>query len=346
MKRSIYTLLVLLLAFASTEAKEYKTFLAAVTYGNSVSEEVTDHKVDAALHIALELTNKYKHIPLRQVDSVIHFFREKNERDPKAYEIAKELKADRMVFVHVNQLKNMLRVDLVLQPSKGKKKYKGMGYDLLHFHHITDGRALYDPTLLTALQRAFADAINKKNLYADAKGSLKVFPAETMVIGGLMFADNSEYKDWDLFIKQEIVSYDAVESIFEVAINHPKYAVYDVDSRDSIFAIYNMFGIENHKAPTRNELNALKEMGVKKYVTGLFKRTKEGAEVELHYCDISTGFIVIKKSEKAKLDKDNLLELRKVVKAVTRKLLGIKEEEPAPEEKPEIESKEEKDTLK
>ncbi len=299
-----------------------KLMIGQCLFSENTPEFLDDYKIEAALTLAAGLTKDYKVIGLTERDSVSSII-EESGKEPTALNIARELDVDKILFFNVQQLKNMVRIEMVSKKVKNNKESRGIGYSLLRFRHENDNKPLYDPTILIAVQRALAESENKPELFADLEGSFRVLPAKTTVVGGLMFLNDPNQKDWELFKSKEIISYDVAESIFEAAIESPTHVVYDTESRDSIYAMFNMFGIENFKAPTSYEIKALSDLEVQIYITGMFKRTPEGAEIELHYCDLSEGTLNMIRFVKGKIRNDLIDELRAEVKKLTRELLEI-----------------------
>ncbi len=292
-------------------------------------------KADAGLVAAVKLSQKYSIAPIAVRDSLAKTLTE-NGKKPTAKNIAKIMNADKLIFMTINKLKNMIRVEIAAKgPDPASKASRGIGYALVRYKHKRDNSPLTDPTLLNAIQRAFAASMGDSSMYSHLEGDLQVYPARTLVIGGLIFQNDSRYRDWELFDYKEINSYDAVETIFEAATASKKYVPYDVATRDSIYAMYNMYGVENYKSPSTFELEALSELEVQSYITGMFTRTEEGATIELYLADIEESRLEINKSAAGSINDDDIEEFRSELQKLTRELLDI----PAPEEdKPVLEN--------
>lgn len=307
-----------LLSNDSTFNKE-KLLLAKVSIRNI--DSISESKVFAAFALAAEITGKYQLIPKQIRDSVVNVISIDSLR-PTAAIIANKLNAERILFIDINRLNNMLRVDISsVEQNEDTVSAKGKGYSLIHYLSDKDHIPLYDPSLLEATQRAFADLEGDLLMYDTLQNSLKVYPAKTLVIGGIVFINDNELREWELFTRKEVNSFDAIEKIFETARDCPDYVVWDTDSRDAIYSIFNMYGIENANAATTYELQALEKFDVDRYITGTLKRTKFGAEIELFMCEIIGANLKILNSVKGSIQKDELEEFRKEITRLTEKLL-------------------------
>lgn len=306
-----------------TLSNKSRIMLANVKYYKGIDEHVTDFKVDAALNLAAKFSKKYVLVPLKVRDSVAAEMRD-SAKKPTVLNVAKNLDVDELLFVLVNKLQNMVRVEITIKSVEDTtKESAGVGYSLLHYMKLQDDKPLYDPTLLEAIQRAFARAEGDTMMFADAPGSFRVLPAKTLVIGGLMYRDDKSLDEWELFDTKEISSYDAAEAMFDAARESEKYAVYDIPSRDTLYTLFNLYGVENFNAPSSYEIMALSEMDVQRYITGVFERVKKGAEIKLYLCDFKNKSLDILKTAEGSISEDDIDEMRLEVKRLTRKLLGI-----------------------
>ena len=341
MKKTAFILsLILFVNIASAQDKTADTagskplvFMAdANILGDTVN--ITPVKADAALVAAVKLSQKYSIAPMTVRDSLAQTLAE-NDKKPTAKKIAEIMNADKLIFMTVNRLKNMIRVEIAAKgPDPASKARRGIGYALIRYYkQQRDDIPLIDPTLLHATQRAFAAAMNDSSMFSHLEGDLEVYPARTLVIGGLIFQNDSRFRDWELFDYKEINSYDAVETIFKAATESRQYVPYDVASRDSIYAIYNMYGVENYKSPSTFELEALSELEVQSYITGMFTRTEEGATIELYLADIENSRLEINKSAAGSISEDDIEEFREELQRLTRELLDIHASESEQEQK-------------
>ncbi len=303
--------------------KASKTYLIGnIKLGKEVSD-LQELKVEAALTLAGGIAEKFKVVPLSVRDSVAQKIVEKN-KVPAVSAIAEKLAVDRILFVTVNRVENMLRVDIVsVDAGNMSSKTEGTGYALLHFINERTDKDVYDPTLLAAVQRAIAVCEGDSSLYKNAPGKFSVIPAPTLVIGGIDFQDNKEYPLWDLYARMPVTSYDMVQTIFETARDCRDYVVYDIDTRDTIYAMFNLIYVENYRAPTKFELEILNKFQVDYYLSGVFRRLEGGAELELSINKIIGEKLKPLKSEKGELKSDDLYSLRDLVKSLTKKLLNL-----------------------
>ena len=339
MKRLISIILSLLISMALCYAAELdststdsasvpliKIMLVNVSYGPGM-EKLPESKTGAALNLAAGLSGKYKLISIAERDSLVKSMQD-SSLEASALTVAERLQADRLIFININQLKNMLRVGLSsVNMHDSLSESRGVGYALIHYRHEKDDKAMYDPSLLEALQRAFAVAENDSMMFAEREGSFRVFPAPTLVVGGLVYQDNEDLHQWKLFGKQEVSSYDAVETIFEEARKSSQYVIYDVDSRDSLYAVFSLYGIENSRAATVYDLDALEKMEVGYFINGIFKRIDKGAEVQLYLSKIKNRNLDVLKKESGLLEEDDTDKFRSLLKSLTGKLLDIEQKD-------------------
>jgi hypothetical protein len=297
-----------------------------VLLGNvDLGHEVQDlelPKIEAGLHLACELSKKFRLIPITDRDSVINVLSEK-KKEPSAENLAKELKADKVYFILINRLHNMLRIDLTAFDQKSpKKKYKGIGYANLRYREQKTDKIIYDPALLKAFQRAIADAEKDTMLYSHLDENLKTFPASSLIIGGIDFQEDQTLPSWKLYDKKVVTSYDATEVIFDMIKDHPKFAVYDNPSRDSLYSLFHMHIVENYRPPTSFEILALNAMEVDYYITGLLKRTIDGAMLELVLCRVNKKSLEVIKSEKEMIYQDSIEEFRTAIRNCTKRIFA------------------------
>ncbi|MCX7735487.1 MAG: hypothetical protein N2319_02125 [Candidatus Kapabacteria bacterium] len=277
-------------------------------------------KIEAGLHLACELSKKFRLIPITVRDSVINLMLEQ-KKDPTAENLAKELQADKVYFAVINRLHNMLRIDLTAFDTKAsKKKYKGKGYANLRYREEKTNKIIYDPALLKAFQRAMADAENDSLLFGFLEDNLKVYPAASLIIGGIDFQEDKTLPSWKLYEKKVVTSFDATEIIFNEIKDHPKFAVYDNPSRDSLYSLFHMHIVENYRPPTSFEILALNAMEVDYYITGLLKRVNEGALLEIVLCKVNKKNLEVVKSEKEMIYEDSIEEFRAAVKKSIRRI--------------------------
>lgn len=296
--------------------------LASIQLGPELVN-VTPSKVDAAFELAANVSEYYRLIPSTRRDSLISVLKSQSKQ-PTAVSAANLLKPERLFFARVNAFKNLLRVELISRrPPEYSTETRGVGYAILRYRvQDSAGTILYDPTILEAMQRAMMAVEGKGDMFLKADGKLNVQPAETIVVGGIDFQDNGIRQKWELFEDKVVNSYDAVETIFKLLKDNPRFVAIDTDTRDSMLAMSNLFMVENYNPPTKQEIEALDRFEVRKYVTGVLKRmSPSDAELTLTLCAIENGNLTIIKTEKAALKEDNILKLREAIEVATRKLI-------------------------
>lgn len=295
--------------------------LASVQIGPEL-QSVTPSKVDAAFELAANVSGHYRLIPSSRRDSVAEAIRSSG-KEPTAISAAQVLKPERLFFARVNTFANLLRVELIARrPPDYSVETRGIGYALLRYRTELSDKILYDPSLLEAMQRAMIAVEGKSDMFLKADGKLRVEPAETVVIGGLDFQNNDITRKWELFDNKVVISYDAVETMFTVLKDNPRYVAIDTETRDSMYATRGMHMVENYNPPTTLEIETLDQFEVKKYITGVLKRLSlSDAELTLHLCSIENGRLKILKTEKALIKEDTVEALRAAIDTVMRKLL-------------------------
>lgn len=312
----------------NSNLKKQKLFLANFKTSDNI-KDLSDGKGQAAFNLAIDLSGKYTNVSLEKRDSLTKEWSKLKTRNT-VYTMGQELGADKMVFIFVNKLENLLRVDLnIVDMEDTAEKQFGKGYALIKYREKDLEKQIYDTALLTAIQRALSAATKDTLLYDDAKGSFRVFPTPTIVIGGIDFQEeiDSEKSNinlirWDLFKNKEVNSFDAVESIFEEIYKNDKYIPYDVASRDSMFAYYGMYGIDNCHLPSNEEINILYTMEVDYYIFGVFAKGDNGAKVTLSLNKVAHNNLVTIRKEEGIITKDDIKELRIKVKELANKLIN------------------------
>ncbi len=325
MFRFIFKVLILILVFYSISYSQdsakanYKTiFLADVSVAENI-ENLSNYKIEAALSLAMELSNKYRFISTPEIDSLLKL--NKVSTEATAIQIAKKLKIDKILFLSINRLSNMLRVEFTTVLTKDeKKKSSGIGYAQLNYKD-TSNHYIFDTPLLQAIQRAFASSENNPNLYSGLEGKFLAYPAEPLIIGGIEFQNNKDLPEWNLFNNNAVNSYFAAETVFDVIKDTPRYAIYDLESRDSLYALFNLHIIENYRPPTSYELDALNTLEVTHYITGTFIRNGEGANIELYLCKITKKRLEVIRIESEKLTTDSYEEFSNKLRAAASRLV-------------------------
>ena len=307
----------------SDNKEQPQLLLLANVQINKNIEGLSLKKVESALNLAAGLSGKYMLIPNTVRDSIVDHFM-KNKKQPTADDIANELGAGKVVFINLNVLEKIIRVAYTAVDLKNKSKAEGTGYAYVAYSLKETGQLIYDPALLEALQRAMAVADKDTNMFAGSK--FPVYPAQTLVVGGIEFQHDPELQKWDLFHDKTVNSYAGVETIISKARNNERYVVYDIGSRDSVYALFNLRLVENCFAPNNLEIKALFNLEVDRFITGTLKRVNSGAILDLALCSITKDGLVIIKKEMDILSKDSIREYEKVVARLTEKLLKNEDE--------------------
>jgi len=322
MKKFILLIFLIFSLLKANDKPEIEFILTGnITFGNG-AKEISISKVDAALNLAGLLTNKYYFVSIYVRDSIANKLR-KLDINPTLDKIADSLKINKIAFININKIHNMLRVELILADKNNPEfKSQGIGYDLIRYHDEKN-TPLIDPALLRATQRAFAVAIKNKNLYnIDSLMEFKVIPAPTVIITGIEYIDNPGIMPkWDLFYKSVVTSYLALETIFSEAKQFDNFIFYDIDTRDSIYALHNLYIPENYRPVSYSELEALKHFQVDYLINGKLIRTKNGCDIELSLNKIKKNDLETIKTVKDVLINDNLEEFKAIIRNLTYKLL-------------------------
>lgn len=290
------------------------------------------NKVEAGFQLAIDLTSNYSNIDYKIKDSII-----KSSNKLTVKELSEKVNADFSAFMKIKKLENMIRVDLDLIDSKNEK-LSGYGYSLIQFRLRENQQQIYDTAILKALQRALASILDS-NLYAKAGGSFEVYPAPIIVIGGIEFLDKDESnevekndntniinsnnsKKWKLYKNKEINSFDAVETIFETIYSKSKkFEVYDIASRDSMFAIFGIYGIDNNHFPTTNEILILNKMKVDNYIFGSLVKENNIVNLSLVLSQIKDNNLSVIKKVETKIENDDISNLREQIRKLTIEIL-------------------------
>ncbi len=305
-------------------AAPLRVVIAAVQTGLNVPTSL-EYKIDAAFGLACFASGKYTAISYAARDSAARSL-EAQHKEPTALAVAKELRADRILFVQISRIANILRVQVA--SAKGEnfvQTTRSEGYSLLKYHR-DDSTIIYDPSLLEALQRAFAGAEGDSMMYAKADSDMRVFPAPPLAIVGIEFRDSLKTRSKIFDVQQQpVTGYDAVLTIFQIAKESNKFTVFDMDTRDTIYATSHLEYVENNKPPSVAELKILRDYGITHCITGMVLRNEQNTVLTLQLCAISpTGKLTKVRAEKGVItDEDSIAEFRQVITRLTKKILKI-----------------------
>lgn len=298
-----------------------ESFMPARILNPEPGHAISETKIDMALSFAFTILDSKQYISAKERDSVSSHLYEMNEK-PELMRVANLTNAENLLFVKVNVLGNIIRADIdIINFADTTKRSRGFGYALVRYYDNETGDLIYDPALLTSIQRALAIAMNDSLLFVDSTKGFNVRPLPTLVIGSIYYVDYEAFKDWEIMRNHVVSSYSAVESIFEAAYKSDKYVVYDLATRDSVYTKFKLYGIENYAAPSEHELDALYKVGVDYFITGSLERQEKGAKVMMSlYAIRNRGLLLIEEVEGI-LNNDKLSELQVLVRKLTRELL-------------------------
>ncbi len=278
-------------------------------------------KVDAALNLVAGLADSYELVTLARRDSLVALL-EEDEEPATARLIAERLAVDGLLFLQIGRIENVLRVGLTIKSGEDyAESSEGVGWALIRYRQVDNDKPVFDPALLRALQRAFADAEGKPDLFAAAEVPYDIAPAQPLVVGGIAVRNDSLLPGWKLFSEKVVVSYDAVLSIIDEAMQFPRYVVYDIDSRDSAYARNNLHMAENYHPPTVLEIETLQAFAVTHFITGSLERNPGGALLTLQFCAIENGRLRELRSEATSIVEDSRQELQSALRLLTGRLL-------------------------
>lgn len=279
-------------------------------------------KSDAAMAIALGAANRFKYIPFHDRDSVAAIFKSLNA-EPTAFNVGQEIKAEVLLFLRINQLGNLLRVEI---QAKAGNQYtqtvSGVGLALLRYRD-TSNQVVYEPTMIEAMQRAMCTITGDSNLYAHVEDSAYiVYPAEPLTFLSMELDNKKQKSLWAIFQNNEVNSFYGLQVLFEAASTLKHVIPIDLDTRDSIYAMKQIYLVENHVRPTQTELKLLFDVGLNYGITGLVEKTQDGAELTLTLNEITAkGALKRVKSLTAGFTDDSLEGFKKTATKLLRRLL-------------------------
>jgi hypothetical protein len=313
-------LLLLFISVYSLSANPAKVLISSVTKGKE-ADSIDAHRIVAASKLAIDMTKSYITIP----DSTRRNYIKAHVGMANADSIAKALGATFLVSTGINTFHEMMRANITLTNIKTKKELKGFGFAPIRY--IKDGMAIYDVALVQSIQRALMSALQDSALYSHQPKDYNTKPAETLVIGGFIFDENKEPFIWKMFSNKSISSYFASATIFDAAKDADNFATYDLSTRDSMYAAFNLYLLENSSPPGTQEVKILNVFGVQNYIFGSIKRIDNYAEVKIMLAKVKDDKLVIYRTEKNILRKDNDDLFAEMIKTMTRKILSRKDSE-------------------
>lgn len=308
--------------FSANNRQELEALIIAKIDMSNALKGLTETKVEAAVNLAAIASGKYYLISREYRDSVIEKLIADGET-PTIIKAAKQLGVSRILFIKINRLENILRVDLQSVENDSLNTIRsGKGYANLWLRHEETDEILYDPALLSAFQRAFA-AAEDSNMYSKTDSALVVYPAKSLAIGSISYQDKNLPSHWDIIKDKIIGSYEAVETIFQEAKNSKNYIVLDTPSRDSIYALFRLYLIENYTPMSIHEIEALHHLDVDCFISGTLRNKKNAVELELSLFEITEDGYALVKNEQGLIRNDSRKEYIKIIKELTKRLLDI-----------------------
>lgn len=293
--------------------------IGSVEFGSKI-DSIPVWKVDAAMNLIANMSNKFAYYPLEEKLILIDSLRKKNIANPSKV-IIDSLKINWIFNFKINKLQNILGVNLTaISLADSSKSYTENGFAYLNLRDSTK-KSVYDISLTNAMQRAISKTLKDSTLYKQAIDEYKVYPFPTIVVGGLEFKENPNMAKWSLFTDKQVTSYDIAESIWEETYKQNRFVAFDIESRDSLYTLFNMYGVENYDQPTPFEIKALNAFEVKYFITGTFERASPGGLIKVHICKVEKNSLKIICTGKAEISEDAIVELRKQVKIATKKAI-------------------------
>ena len=307
----------------TNQLKPLKIFVAGINVGNGL-EDLNPSKIEAAFAFAMLMSNYFDIVPQNHIDTISKQWRQEGKH-VSIQSLAEYFKADFLIYLNFNRFKNILRCDVSLLSGKDfEKQSKGEGFSYLNYIDTIKKEYLYDPSILISIQRAFAAAVKDSSLYSHLKNP--IYPTKTLVISGIEFIKHPEAKKWKIFDNEVVNSFYIIEKLFGIASKSPKFQPFDVETRDSIYATFNLYVPENYKAPNQIELYALRKFEIQTFLTGTLEQFGDSAKLTLVINEFnSMGIAEIKRAEGV-LTKDSMQELDILLEALGKQIFDITEQ--------------------
>jgi hypothetical protein len=235
-------------------------------------------KIPPAMNLITMMTDNYRLISDSEIVEAT-----KDMPSPTALEIAQKLNADRVYVIKIEEMMNIIRSEITSIPLNNNENdiISGEGFASLYIMKKEDGTPIYDPTLLTSLQRAFAVCENDSNMFQQFPAPYNVKPVPSMVICGIQFQDDTTLLHYQVFDNPVITSYEFVETIYSAIYTTNDWLIYDIESRDALYGLFHLYLPENTVLPSYNELAALNRFGIQHYITGKIQRYRNGVRITL-----------------------------------------------------------------
>lgn len=309
-------ILILLLLAVSVQANPSKVLISNVAQGTG-ADSISLHKIYTATKLSVDMTNSYISVS----DSIRRQLATSASDKINTDSVARALGVEYFLSSSIDVFQCMLRANITIVDSKTKIEKNGYGYAELRYEK--DGNKIFDIAMLTALQRALMNATYDSTLYNHQPLEYRTKPVKSLVVGGFMFDDGGSPLIWKIFNNKSVMSYFASETIYQAAKVSEDFAVYDLNSRDSMYAAFNLYLMENFTPPSNTELKILNTFAVENFIFGSIKRVKSHAEVKIVLTELKDGNLSIVRSEVARLEDDYKDDFEKLIKSLTNKVLLI-----------------------
>jgi hypothetical protein len=304
-----------------TLSKNYmKLYIAHTIIGRGIDTTHFDEsKIFAAINLIAMFSEKYQLIPQQLIQEKI----ETLIQPINAFDVANAVEADKILVIKIEQLKNIIRAEISSLNTKQPEQITTTeGFAVINYFENQTNIPVYDPTILKALQRSFALNDNDSLMFAKLSAPFFAKPVPNLVITGMEFKNNLNYKKWEVFAEQVVRSYEFAETIYDEIKNIDDWVVFDIDSRDAIYEMFNLFLVENNIAPSKNETAALVKFDVNHFISGKIERNKNGITISLTLNSINQqNEIIPLKSVSENIYVNDVKKTKETIQALARKIL-------------------------
>jgi len=308
----------------STQNKNLaKLYIALTAIGKGIDTTYfNESKIYAAINLIALLSEKYLLISPQFVQEKI----EELKKPINAFDIANAVEADKILIIKIEQLKNIIRAEITSinpNPQQPIQLITNEGFAAINFFENQTNIPVYDPTILKALQRAFALNENDSLMFMELPQPFSVKPVPNLVISGMEFQNDLSFTSWDVFSEQLVRSYEFSETIYDEIKNTDDWVVFDIDSRDAIYEMFNLFLVENNIAPSANEIAALMQFSVNHFISGKIERNRNGITISLTLNNINQqNEIVPLKSVSENIYTNDVKKTKEAIKELAQKILA------------------------
>lgn len=327
MKIKIISILILIFSLSLNTLQSHdkpKIAIGNISFGPEAKAIITNTKVEAAFNLVNLIAEKYKYIDFQIQDSAIKQLKKENKAI-NLQNISEYLKLDKLYSIHIDVLANMLRANIMSVNLKDSSSSTGIGYAIIRYFGTKDDKALYDPGILRAMQRAFAVVERDSLMFTKNDSAFYAYPAPTLVISGIEFIDTTSLPKLDIFQMKEVNSYLIVESMFDTLKYKRNLVIYDQTTRDSIYALFRLKIPDNQTAATETELACLSRLEVEYVISGSLSRNKEGANLVLTLMKIKDNNLTLLAKKNTQIYEDSKVKLKEAAQLAVIEL--IKESE-------------------